>query len=143
MSIIDYMKILIIAFIAHFIADFLLQSRQMGKEKSEKFPVLIAHVCIQITFMYIGLLFVLPITVAASIAILNGLVHGAIDWNIWKGYKWTVKRWLENNPDHVDTIEFKETGVWKYWDDHVFYTTIGLDQSLHTLTIVILIGCLT
>ena len=142
MSIIDYMKILIIAFIAHFIADFLLQSRQMGKEKSEKFPVLIVHVGTQIIVMYIGLLFVLSGSVAATIAVLNGIVHGIIDWNIWKGYKWTVKKWLKNNPDHVDTINFKEIGVWKYWDDHVFYSTIGLDQLLHTLTIVILIGWL-
>ena len=27
---------------------------------------------------------------------------------------------------------------WKYWEDHWFYTTIGFDQLLHVLTIILL-----
>lgn len=64
--------------IVHFIADFLLQSREMGKRKSSESKYLLAHLAIQFAcFALFGLKF----------AFYNALVHGIIDWNIWRIYK--------------------------------------------------------
>ena len=115
------MEKLVSLFFLHFVADFLLQSRKMGKEKSEKFPVLLQHLSIQFIVFSV-------FTFNLKFALLNTLVHGIIDWNIWKFYKYTVY--------FRDKTATKET--WKYWEDHIFYTIIGLDQYLHSLTLIVL-----
>lgn len=132
--------------ILHFIADFLLQSREMGKKKSSEFLWLLKHLGIQYTIMIIGLTpcFFLNLISAhklLALCILNTIIHGVIDWNIWNVYKYSVKIRLINH--------YKDTGVhenhikkagsnWEYWEDHWFYTTIGFDQLLHASTLVIL-----
>lgn len=122
-------------FLLHFIADFLLQSREMGQKKSSDPKFLYKHLAIQWAVFFIGLQVVSGFVPVLLFTTLNAAIHGLIDWHIWRGYKYTVKGWLENNPDHPDTITYKTTGVWRYWDDHVFYTTIGLDQMLHAFTL--------
>lgn len=105
----------------HFIADFILQSREMGKKKSQKFNWLVKHLCIQFLIFY-------PFT-SLQFSFVNALIHGIIDWYIWKAYKYSVvKRFpLEKYTFYVD---------FKYWEDHLFYTTIGFDQMLHTATLI-------
>ena len=149
-------------FVLHFVADFLCQSREMGQKKSSEWRWLAKHLLIQYSFFLFGLgLFSLFAPISASaiilIPILNTIVHGIIDWNIWKAYKLSahirIKKSAHNetiaNPDWNIPFEnrFKEAydkGVkgWQYWNDHWFYTTIGFDQLLHSLTIIILAGML-
>ncbi len=119
------MGLLIYLFVLHFIADFILQSREMGKKKSVEFSWLSAHLQIQAA---IFLVFLLPINLlfAAKFAFLNALIHGIIDWNIWKLYKVSV--YLRDKRATPET--------WKYWEDHLFYTTIGFDQLLHASTLI-------
>lgn len=129
----------------HFIADFVLQPREMGKKKSQDVKWLLGHLAIQFAIFA-------PFT-SILFALANCAVHGLIDWYIWRGYKWSVAfrnpvPWhlrveVEPEPTHQ---EFEATwwlGVkasWKYWEDHLFYTTIGFDQLLHGLTLVVLSG---
>ncbi len=132
-------------FLLHFVADFLLQSREMGKTKSEKFNVLLAHVGIQFgIFLALGGA-VLDGSTIFWFAAFNAIIHGVIDWNIWKFYKWTVFRRHQavfsspTEEGHEERVNnFKAS--WQYWEDHWFYATIGLDQFLHASTIIILYG---
>lgn len=117
----------------HFVADFLLQSREMGKNKSSNFKVLLHHLAIQaaVFFPFVGYKF----------ALLNAVIHGVIDWNIWRFYKAYAYYTIKNNPEHP-LLNNDPANPWKYWEDHWFYSIIGLDQLLHGLTLVILAGYL-
>lgn len=122
-------------FFLHFVADFLLQSRKMGKEKSKKVNFLIQHCSIQLAIFFIGLL---PIYGLQSIefAALNAIIHGVIDWHIWRLYMVSVL-WRKTD----SKVPWKErpkliSKRFPYWEDHYFYLTIGLDQFLHMTTLV-------
>lgn len=141
------MWLTIYMFFLHFVADFLLQSREMGKQKSENFRYLFIHVGIQMIVMFAGLLYLLDPLKAYQIACINALVHGIIDWNIWRLYKYTVYRKMRSyvwykfgycaDKDDHNAKEF--FSHYQYWEDHWFYLTIGLDQFLHFSTIVLVI----
>jgi len=108
--------------ILHFVADFILQSRKMGENKSHSWGYLGGHVLIQF-------LVFLPFT-SFIFAFLNAMIHGTIDKFIWNGYKLSVLfRFGE-----VDKNSFQ------FWKDGFFYTTIGFDQMLHTITLAYLGG---
>lgn len=125
----------------HFVADFLLQTREMGKQKSYVFKMLLAHVGIQFAMFAILLLPFLGWN-SFIFAFCNALIHGVIDWHIWRGYKWiTVKR-LEGVEPLDDPRFDMPSGEFKFWEDHLFFTTIGLDQLLHGLTLVLLFAAL-
>ena len=116
-------------FFLHFIADFVLQSREMGKKKSSEAKWLLSHLAIQF-------LVFIPFT-NWKFALVNTIIHGFIDSNIWNGYKALAFWRIKQNPQHPLLIlndDFQDR--WKYWDDHLFYTFIGLDQMLHGLTLI-------
>ena len=104
-------------FILHFIADFLLQSRQIATKKSENFRYLSEH-CLILLFTFV--LGIGWISNGVLLSLTNMIVHGIIDWNIWRVYK-KGKSW-----------------DFEYWKDATFYTIIGLDQLLHGLTLIVL-----
>lgn len=127
----------------HFLADFVLQPREMGKRKSESPRWLAAHLGIQfvVFFPFTGIWF----------ALANCAVHGVVDWFIWRWYKQSV---LIRNPmppevqgqsvpaateaEEQDAWRRGLALTWRYWEDKLFYDTIGLDQLLHSATIVLL-----
>jgi hypothetical protein len=136
--------------IFHFIADFLLQSRAMGKKKSESFKMLLKHLGIIFGVFFVGgalffyyLYFNIPymkvdrLTISLFCAfitsLLNTIAHGIIDANIWKLYKLSVYMRVKNDQNF-------DVSKWAYWDDSWFYSTIGLDQLLHVLTIYFIYG---
>jgi hypothetical protein len=138
-------KVLVWLFFLHFVADFLLQSRSMGKNKSVYPLVLFQHLGIQFSIVFFGLIPFVGLKKAFLLSLANAVVHGVIDWNIWRGYKYFVMRRIyaagpsstENNPAHP-LCDAK--GGWTYWEDHWFYATIGLDQFLHMTTLTVLAG---
>lgn len=134
-------------FLLHFIADFLLQPRKMGKNKSSNYYWLFGHLCIQ---FFVFLLFT-----NFKLALLNTLIHGIIDKNIWNLYKLIVKykikgemkaegfgtktnRPFYNNKEKYDNVFKIKSEYFKFWEDHWFYATIGLDQFLHAITLIYL-----
>lgn len=120
----------IAALILHFISDFLLQSREMGKNKSSNWFYLAQHlIIIFFAFLPFGLKF----------STVNAIVHGLIDKNIWNVYKFFVMKRLRKNKAHPLLEQKGVSSSWKYWEDSWFYSTIGFDQLLHTLTLVVLI----
>lgn len=117
--------LLVYLYALHFVADFLLQSREMATKKSSDINVLFNHCAIQYWTIILGLCPFLGFGRACVVSASNALIHGLIDWHIWKGYKWSVAK---RDPTATPA-------TWKYWEDHWFYTTIGFDQFLHISTL--------
>jgi hypothetical protein len=114
-------KFLAWCFILHFIGDFLLQSRWMAENKGTLWRALGAHIGILTLVFAVG-------TGSLSLAVCNGLIHAVIDRHIWNGYKWYRRG--------------EDITTFPYWKDHLFWATLGLDQLLHGLTIIWLVGAL-
>lgn len=157
------MMILLTAITAHLIGDFFLQGREIAKQKSENLKALGQHVLTVSLVMYCFIMIVsLDFYYAATFALLNGIAHGLIDWNIWKGYKAhaiiKIKKAAQEEAKRVKLtlvgksksqvqgekfdILLKAKQNFKFWEDHWFYVTIGIDQWLHMVTIIILWGAL-
>lgn len=148
--------------ILHFIADFLLQSREMGKNKSSNNTYLFKHISIIFFVILIGLIPFLGLKLAFVVAFYNALIHAIIDKFIWNAYKLYAYKQImkairqeyrdtfgENTCQDDKSLEVtasesyqKRIRNWQYWEDHWFYTTIGLDQLLHALTLTVLVGLL-
>ena len=149
---------LIYLFTLHFIADFLMQDREMGRKKSSEPKWLRKHIWRQWYVFFLGLALYDP-GLAVVYATLNAALHAVIDWNIWKLYALSVwkrrRAWLRKRaldkayegqlktvgdlmPDLLSDDKIKKLMKveWKYWEDHLFYTTIGFDQLLHATTII-------
>ena len=111
-------------FFAHFVADFLLQGREMGKNKADNVGWLALH-CRIVFFVTLFASFVAFNTGKAVIlfALANTAVHALIDKTVWNLYRYR----------HMKSIRKID-----YWEDKWFYTTIGFDQTLHFATIVAL-----
>ena len=79
----------VVLFITHFIADFLLQSRKMGKKKSEDIKELVLHGFI--IFWSFLLVTVSIFNWNIYFSLVYAIIHCLQDWYIWGGYKWLVK----------------------------------------------------
>lgn len=130
----------------HWVADFLLQTREMGKLKSSNWGYLFAH--ISIIFIAFAVFY------GWSFAFWNALFHAIIDRNVWNLYKLTAHWRINKKVDAMYAANFlltqlhepglreelykKEVAEWKFWEDKVFFDTIGFDQMLHGITLVVL-----
>lgn len=143
-------------FVLHFVADFIFQSREMGQKKSSEWTWLAKHLMIQHAVFLVFLAPFVGIKLALIFATVNALIHGLIDWNIWRLYKLSAHIRIKKDIAVLDKIMVKDPMIdheglmeeayqdkvknWKYWEDHLFYTTIGFDQLLHGLTLILLFG---
>lgn len=145
------------ALVWHFIADFLLQSRDMGTKKSSDIRYLLGHIGIIFSVMLIAFLPILAFKSALIFAGSNAIVHMIIDATIWNGYKFFTARklrneayratWMNGNLNIPHDVRAAEKLVelkneFKYYEDKGFYATIGLDQLLHVLTIITIFVCM-
>ena len=135
-------------FFLHWLADGPLQSREMGKRKSDSLIYLAGHVLIHyLTFLF-GLMAAhyfkfLPIehdynawVLIQSIALSNATIHGLVDAIMWKGYKLSV---VLRKPKHLFGRPVAgEKLVYKFWEDPYFFHTIMTDQLFHYSTLVLL-----
>lgn len=94
----------------HFVADFICQSRKMGENKSKDFDILTQHVVIYTLVLFMMLAIPLGIDLAARVAGINGGAHLVIDFITSK----------------ITSYFHKENKM------HLFFSTIGFDQYLHT-----------
>jgi len=113
---------LIYLFLLHFFGDFLFQSRQMGRMKTSDFRYWIGHVVI--IFLCSGFS-AFVVERWFLYATMTALIHGVSDFIIWKTYRFHMYRF-------VDRLG------WKYYEDKWFYATIGADQMLHHIVVVLL-----
>lgn len=121
----------------HFFADFILQSRAVAKNKSTHLNYLAFHIMTQFVVLTVGLLIVSDPFQVVLFGLVNAVAHAVTDWYIWRGYKLLViwregylAQWRAGAIDNV-------TKYFKYYEDHWFYVTIGLDQLLHVTVLIV------
>lgn len=141
--------LLVYLFFLHFIADGPLQSREMGRKKSDSVTYLAAHVLIQYLTFLGGLMLAYKYTTlipgdsnqerqlfVKGLPLANAIVHGLVDLVMWKGYKLSVAlrkpKHLFGRPTEGSALMFK------FWEDSWFFHTILLDQFFHLSTIVLI-----
>jgi hypothetical protein len=129
----DYAS-LVLLIVIHVVFDFALQSREIAKNKSSKLSYLLPHLFI----LMIGLSIYTNLSGRYShnqgIGFVCGniLLHGLIDWNIWKLYKYIVYRRLSKGKKlYLATKNGNNIVDYKYYDDSMFYNFIAIDQALH------------
>lgn len=93
---------------AHWIGDFVFQTRKMAVGKSKHLGILLSHVGIYSLVIFICGIFLFGLEIALSYALLNGFLHGFVDFFTSKA----STRYSENLK--------------------VFFTILGFDQLLHT-----------
>jgi hypothetical protein len=120
------MKSLVISLIvAHFIGDWILQSREMALKKSKNFRVLANHLWIMAApLVLVGIIFNLS-RVAFAIYIFS---HLLIDWFLPKLY-------LSIRGENA--YDYYESGA-DYKEDYYFWSTIAIDQMLHIVILMAL-----
>src|SRR5665213_3082491 len=104
--------------VLHFIADFLMQSREMGQKKSSDPRWLLKHLWIQTWVFAVGLTFFVGPLVALLFALCNSSIHGIIDWWIWKAYKLSAHLRIKKEANQYgNPEEAYKIGVerWQYW----------------------------
>lgn len=89
--------------LAHWVGDFLLQTRWMGHNKSHNILAMLVHISVYT----LTLCLVLPF----KLAFINGLLHLCIDYSTSK----------------------MSAVFYKYRLEYLFWATIGLDQVLHIM----------
>ena len=121
-----------VALILHFIADFILQSNEMAIKKSQEPLVLLKHCGIHLGVFFFGFVLLHGLIGAFLIALANAALHAVIDWNVWRAYK----RWVQKKYPGMTTQEqvMKDDSA-RHW----FFVTIGFDQLLHGLSIILAI----
>ena len=92
--------------VLHFIADFVLQSDHVAKNKSKDNKILLYHVSIySLPFMLL---------ISPLYGLINGMIHFCVDY-------------------FTSRLTSK---LWDSGKTHLFFVTIGFDQLLHILTLV-------
>lgn len=128
------MNIVIAAFLLHYLADWILQSLEMGRQKSNKLSVLCQHISVIFLVIFVGTIPMLGVEQAAIFSGANAITHAIIDWNIWRVYKLTVKFRYPKVPEE----ELRKT--FKFWEDPVFGHFLGFDQLAHYIILYVIYG---
>lgn len=97
--------------VAHWIGDYLLQTTAMATEKSYRLKWLGLHVLTYTTTLLAVSLLLFPWKFALLFAVLNGLLHGSVDF-----FTSRLSRKYQHRP-------------------RIFYPILGFDQMLHMLTL--------
>lgn len=135
--------------------DFKLQRREVAVKKSENFEFLSEHILSLIGGLFFPVWLVFGIKYGAGVGglmsmfyvVINGIIHGVIDWNIWRFYKRKLPSYVNKFFEATSGQEvvacpseklrlFKERRY--FADDPEFYNTIGLDRNLHFGTLFVL-----
>lgn len=100
---------------AHFIADFVLQARWIGLNKSKKESVLALHILIYVAAMW---LMTLPIGLPLWFFVVNGIAHWITDWC----------------SSRLGGYFYKKENLYMFWN------TIGFDQLAHGAVLLYTLG---
>lgn len=108
----------------HWIADFLTQSRAVGKLKSQSVTVLGYHVITYMFVMYLlSVIIIQDPIIAGYFVILNGALHFITDFITSK-----IGKYFFVSSQRSAICEDR----WMY----LFWANIGIDQFIHTVTLI-------
>lgn len=119
-----------LALLFHYISDWLLQPRAVGRNKSSSWKwmsihLIIIYACWTVFCFITGTFFYK--------ALINTILHGIIDKSIW----WTFRKYRIPS----DQYQQKEFLVYnKFAEDPLYFWLIGLDQMLHVMILFWLFG---
>jgi hypothetical protein len=129
-------------FLAHYIADFLLQSREMGQKKSKDYVYLFAHTWIIFSVISLAALCVFDTFESAiKFSFWNAILHMAIDAISWRAYGYCLmgrKFGFETIKDPSFNFKEKAAEVASKTDflkDEWFMRTLGADQIAHMIVL--------
>lgn len=111
---------IILLLLAHFIGDFLLQSRVMALNKTKSLYYLSLHGLFVGAPVFIVFLLFKPFLLSLILTSIYIVVHCAQDFFVWTT---AIKLFGKSE---------------KYWENKRFYDIIGFDQFLHTTFLVFL-----
>ena len=139
---------LIVLCTTHFLADIVLQSRTMGKEKAKDLVWMLGHFGIIFLAFFAAGLFVFRATIlppepAVLLALLVACSHCMQDWFVWMLYRCHVKVQVLNKLAREGRYGGYVTSAMKNWKclgDYWFFFTIGIDQYLHYTLIIVIWG---
>ena len=111
----DMSTVICLILVAHWLADFVFQTDTMAKGKSKSSWILGHHVLVYSFTMTAPAVLFMPSTSAACLFLaLNAAAHFVTDWLT---SRWTSRLRAEG---HI----------------HAFFVVIGLDQLIHTVTLI-------
>lgn len=117
----------ILILFTHFIADFVLQSRKIGNNKHKSTVAVMQHAALYASILWCVLLLFAPLdkhyfkivsstTMLEIFILVNGILHFITDWFT----------------SRITHYFYQFT-----WGEKKFWVTIGLDQFIHTATLII------
>lgn len=126
-----YILYAIALFVAHYVGDFLLQSREIANNKSSDLAALVSHgilVTLPIVALFIVVDVIMFITHHSSAfyepilaALLYGILHMVQDKFTW--------RWFKKKVKEEDLIRGSERF------DTMFFAVLGADQMIHMIVL--------
>ncbi len=130
----SYLCILLL--LSHFLGDWIFQSREIAENKSKKLYVLFVHLLYVHLTLFPICFYILNYNISNTLFLLsiNLVLHGLIDWNIWKLYPRIIKTSFQKKYTEEDVVNLKLEEFMKYnlyAKNYMFYTFIAIDQFLH------------
>jgi len=121
----------------HFVADFLLQTRTMGRKKGKSIMWLSMHVGVYlIALLSVGLLFGHHVTdnmvLVFEYCFLNTILHWVTDFCTSKASGFCYLKMTEQVELEVN-LSVKKKPIW----EKAFWSVIGFDQLLHTAALLL------
>lgn len=122
MSVFNFLLLIQVILVAHFVADFITQQDAIAKGKSSSNRILLTHIS-QYSFVLFTCLFGLLVlhglvekymVSLCMFMCVNGLLHGITDY--------FTSRWTKR--------------LWENQRTHDFFVVIGLDQLIHSVTLI-------
>lgn len=111
------MTLILYILFLHWLADFVCQSDWMAQNKSKAMWPLVVHIAVYTWILMFGLM---SMTGIFEYALLNGLIHLGVDFV-------------------TSRINSK---LWQAGKVHWFFVSVGLDQLIHTATLLLTMGLL-
>lgn len=113
-------ELLLLLFFLHWFGDFVCQTRWMADNKSKNLAALTSHVAVYTLVLTFGVLFYV------------GLWGGLNEWLLYFALANFVLHWLTD----ITTSQFTKY-FWAKKDIHKFFATIGFDQFIHQVCLVV------
>jgi hypothetical protein len=111
----------------HFIADFIFQTRNMGKNKGKNIYWLLTHVLVYTTITIFGWALLIDSVDILYLFLLTFSTHFATDFITSKVSGYCYIKSLETKHNNYKSSKWE----WRFW------STIGFDQLIHSITLIL------